>query len=81
MKHALIDIGTGYNDELTGKFLAITDAPDAVLNDATDFVYGLKKGDCAMDEFVKYITDNGYGMVLVCPIGKLPLFKAINENF
>ncbi len=81
MRYVLINIGSGYDDEIVGKDLAVTSAPEDVLKSASKFVSSLSDGACAEDEFVRYVGDAGYGIVLISSLEDLPIHKADNVNF
>ncbi len=82
MKYFLLDYGGESDDSLIGKDLMLTDAPDHILELASEETYKFKeKHHCASELFMEYIKMCGYWAKPILNLEELPIYGAHNPEF
>ena len=79
----LIDLESGYKNNLCGKDLATTNAPQILLNNISDAVKNLNQSitGTAEGDFIHLVKKNGYEIEVLVSLDELEIISASNNNF
>jgi len=82
MRYVIIDLGNGNENELFGKDLVLTNAPEVIIESVSDEIKTKSyKGFPAEDVFFKEIRDFGYVIKYIKPLDDLEKYSvSMDEN-
>jgi len=82
MRHIIIDLHNGEENELFGKDLALTDAPKNILKEVSLYIKtSTYTGLSAEEFFIKKITDKGYSIKLVDSLDNMESYIVSADNY